>query len=49
MCWAIWAALRTTIPASSWGEVTSTTPLKGSDCITVKEASAVPGGRSTIR
>ena len=40
----IGAALRTTIPARLWGDVTSTTPLIGSDCITVSEASDVPGG-----
>ena len=42
------AALRTTMPAKSCGELTNTTPLMGSDCITVSEASEVPGGRSTI-
>jgi len=45
----IWAALRTTMPARACGEVTSTTPLIGSDWSTVSEASDVPGGRSTIR
>ena len=43
----ILAALRTTIPARSCGDVTRTTPLRGMDCITVNEASDVPGGRST--
>ncbi len=48
-CSAIFAAFRTTMPARSCGEVTSTTPLRGIDCITVSEASDVPGGRSTVR
>jgi len=48
-CWAMEAALRTTIPARPCGVVTRTMPLSGTDCITVSEASDVPGGRSMIR
>jgi hypothetical protein len=46
---AMLAAFLTTIAARSCGEVTRTTPSKGMACITVSEASAVPGGRSTMR
>jgi len=43
------AAFRTTIPARSCGDDTNNTPLIGKDCITVKGASDVPGGKSIIK
>src|SRR6266852_6130142 len=48
-CFTRRTAFVTTIVASAWGVVTSTTPDTGSACITVSGASLVPGGRSTMR